>query len=286
MGIEGRQSQYTKLDGIDSFALVRELQSHGIRVLGSTIIALEEHTPENMDAAIEYAARHDTDFHQFMLYTPIPGTPFHAEMTDRGLMKDPGEYHPSDIHGQAILNYRHPHLNDEQTAEYMLRAFDRDFQRNGPSTLRIVRTTLAGWRRYKDHPDPCIRDRYRWEARELGTIFSAAAAGAKLYYRGNAAMHAKMSALLGELKREFGWKSRLFSAVGGPYVLWKLRQEEKRLASDWTYEPPTFYERNGAVSDNPAAALCHSVMARALPGTAPVPPAAPIGPAKKRLVKA
>ena len=38
MGIEGRDSQYTKLRGIDTFELIRELQSHGIRVLGSTII--------------------------------------------------------------------------------------------------------------------------------------------------------------------------------------------------------------------------------------------------------
>ena len=72
MGIEGRNSQYKKLAGIDTFELVRELQSNGIRVLGSTIIGLENHTPENIDEAIDYAARHDTDFHQFMLYTPDP----------------------------------------------------------------------------------------------------------------------------------------------------------------------------------------------------------------------
>ena len=75
MGMEGEDSPYTKLNGVDTLELVRELQSHGIRVLGSTIIGLEDHTPENIDRAIEHAVRHDTDFHQFMLYTPIPGTP-------------------------------------------------------------------------------------------------------------------------------------------------------------------------------------------------------------------
>ena len=34
--------------------------------------------------------------------------------------------------------------------------------------------------------------------------------------------------------------------LAGPYVLWKMRKEEKRLANGWTYEPPTFYERNEA----------------------------------------
>ena len=40
MGIEGCNSQYAKLTGIDTFELVRELQSNGIRVLG-----LDHHRP-------------------------------------------------------------------------------------------------------------------------------------------------------------------------------------------------------------------------------------------------
>ena len=75
LGLEGEDSRYTKLQGTDTRALVRRLQAHGIRVLGSTIIGLEDHTPENIDGVIEHAVRHDTDFHQFMLYTPLPGTP-------------------------------------------------------------------------------------------------------------------------------------------------------------------------------------------------------------------
>jgi hypothetical protein len=31
---------------------------------------------------------HDTDFHQFMLYMPLPGTPLHEEMAARGLLLD------------------------------------------------------------------------------------------------------------------------------------------------------------------------------------------------------
>ena len=101
MGIEGCNSHYTKLQGIDTFELVRELQSHGIRVLGSTIIGLENHTPENIDEAIDYAARHDTDFHQFMLYTPIPGTPLHAELAAAGPHEGP-ERVPPERHPRAV----------------------------------------------------------------------------------------------------------------------------------------------------------------------------------------
>jgi len=264
MGIEGENSRYSKLDGIDTFDLVKQLQSHGIRVLGSTIIGLENHTPENIDAAIDYAARHNTDFHQFMLYTPSPGTPLHAELTAKGLMKDESEFHVGDIHGQLMFNYRHPHITGGQEGELMLRAFNRDFRRNGPSTVRIVQTTLAGWRRYKNHPDPRVRRRFAWEARELGTKFSAAVKAAQLYYRRNPAMHAKMTAVLKDLYREFGWKARLCAELGGRWVLRKLHREEKLLQAGWTYEPPTFYQRNAAVTDNPQAEPCRYVSAPAV----------------------
>lgn len=265
MGIEGENSRYAKLNGIDTLALVRQLQAHGIRVLGSTILGLEDHTPENMDRVIAHAVRHDTDFHQFMLYTPLPGTPLHAELSERGLMKDEDEYHVGDIHGQLIMNYRHPHLTDADTAEFTRRAFDADFWANGPSTVRIVRTTLAGWKRYKHHPDPRIRRRFQWESRDLGNSLTALVAASRAYFDRHPALRDKLSRLLAELYQEFGWKARVYGGLGGRWVLGRIRREAERLAAGWTYEPPTFYERNAAVADNPAARLCQCTQAAPTP---------------------
>jgi len=264
MGLEGQESQYAKLHGIDTRKLVGELQAHGIRVLGSSIIGLEEHTPENIEKVIDYAVRYDTDFHQFMLYTPSPGTPLHEELSALGRMKRPDEYNEADIHGQLIFNYHHSHITDGRESEFIQRAFDRDFEVNGPSVARIVRTTLAGWKRYKNHPDSRIRRRYAWEARELGTAFSAAIKGIRLYYRNNSTMRRKISAILQDLHGEFGLKSRLSAAIGGRYVLGKIRKEEKQLAAGWTYEPPMFYEKNYCFGDRTVPALCRSVTPRVL----------------------
>ena len=38
----------------------------------------------SIDEVIEHAVRYDSDFHQFMLYTPLPGTPLHAELSAQG----------------------------------------------------------------------------------------------------------------------------------------------------------------------------------------------------------
>jgi radical SAM superfamily enzyme YgiQ (UPF0313 family) len=133
MGLEGENSRYGKLKEIDTRSLVRQLQSHGIRVLGSTIIGLEEHTPDNIDRVIDYAVSHNTDFHQFMLYTPLPGTPLYAQMSAEGRMKDETECPTPDTHGQFAFNYHHPHIQDGQETDFVLRAFQRDFEVNGPA---------------------------------------------------------------------------------------------------------------------------------------------------------
>ncbi len=259
IGLEGEDSRYSKLDGIDAFALVNRLQSHGIRVLGSTIIGLENHTPENMDRVIDYAVRYDTDFHQFMLYTPAAGTPLHTELTAEGVMKNEDEYDHADIHGQLIFNYRHPHITEGREAEYILKAFTRDFEVNGPSTVRVVRTTLAGWTRHKNNPDPCIRQRYRKEAAPLATTYSALVGAARRYYRTNPTIRRKLTALLRELHREFGLRSRIFSALGGLWLHRKIRREERRLAAGHTYEPPTFFEKNFHDEKQDGAAPCRFV---------------------------
>jgi len=46
MGLESKRSGYAKLQGHDTMALTKELRQHGIKLLGSTIIGLEHHTPK------------------------------------------------------------------------------------------------------------------------------------------------------------------------------------------------------------------------------------------------
>ncbi len=274
MGLEGEESQYAKLKGIDTKKLVRELQSHGIRILGSTIIGLEEHTPENIHSAIDYAVSHDTDFHQFMLYTPLPGTPLHAQLSEQGAIKNEQEYDLADAHGQFEFNYRHPHFTEGEENDLLRLAFQRDFDVNGPSLARVVRTTLAGWKRYKNHPDARVRRRIAWESSELASNFSAMIAAMKRYYRKVPNLHARMSNVLRDLKAEYGLKSRFFASLAGPYVLYRIRAEEKRLTRGWTCEPPTFYEKNFgfdklATVDASGALPCQYVEPRLKP-TSPV----------------
>ena len=248
MGLEGAGSQYSKLNDTDTHALVRKLQAHGIRILGSSIIGLEEHTPQNIDQAIEYAISHETEFHQFMLYTPTPGTPLHRELSAKGLILSDDEFDVADTHGQSKFNYRHPHIPAGQEGELLLRAFNRDFDVNGPSVMRIVRTTLAGWKLYKNHPSRRIHDRFAREVASYPTVIAGALWAARRWFRGNPVVAGKLNAMLQDLYKEFGWRARICAPVVGRVLGIALKREAKRLESGWTREPITYYDRNAAAA--------------------------------------
>ena len=253
MGLEGKDSQYGKLAGTDTTALVRLLQSHGIRVLGSSIIGIEEHTPENIDEVIDYAVRHNTDLHQFMLYTPIAGTPLFAEHEAKGTLLDVADFHLADIHGQLRFNFRHTHIKDGQEGEFLLRAFHRDFTVNGPSAVRIIRTLLEGWKRYKNHPNARIRARFAEQAASLPIKYAGTLWAARRRFRHDPHCKQLISNILNELYAEFGWKARLAAPIVGRYLYHTLCREERRLQNGWTYEPPTFFETNSADGPEEAA---------------------------------
>jgi radical SAM superfamily enzyme YgiQ (UPF0313 family) len=242
MGLESPQSSYIKLKDADTIALTRELRKHGIKLLGSTIVGLEHHTPANIASEIEHAVAHNTDFHQFMLYTPVPGTPLFFEMQEQGRML-PG-VDLADIHGQHAFNFQHAAISKEQSKYWLDYAFRRDYERNGPSIYRICRTTLDGWKRYGKDADLRVRARFAREARALSDGYSAALWAMEHHLAAQKApVAAQIRNLRREIGREFGWFTRLATSVVGPILLWTTRREEGRLAAGHTYEPPTIIER-------------------------------------------
>jgi len=249
LGLEGEKSAYAKLKGTDTLGLVRRLQGLGIRVLGSSIVGLAEHGADNIDRAIDHAVAHDTEFHQFMLYTPVPGTPLHAEHRANGTLLSAEECPDADTHGQLRFNFRHPRIENGEETEYLLRAFRRDFEVNGPSVTRIARTLLRGWLALKGHPDARVRDRVAFETKDLATQYAGALwASERWFARHSPALAARLRATRHGIEREFGWKARLAARVVGPFVLATLWREDRRLRRGRASEPPTFYDVNPAAA--------------------------------------
>ena len=241
MGLESPRSQYQKLNGVDTIQLSRTLREHGIKLLGSTIVGLEHHTPENLPDEIDHAVAHETDFHQFMLYTPVPGTPLYAEVSQQGRLID---VDLADIHGQFKFNFEHGAISRDDSKRFLDWAFRHDLERNGPSVFRICRTTLQGWLRYKNDPDPRVRQRFERETRHLKNMYGGVLWAMERRLRhSNTAVSQRARALRKELAREFGTMSAMKARLLGPALWWTSKREDKRLREGWTYEPPTVIER-------------------------------------------
>ena len=242
LGLESPKSTYAKLRNSDTQSLSAELRQHGIKLLGSTIVGLEHHTPENIRQEIEYAVSHCTDFHQFMLYTPVPGTPLFAQMQEEGRMLEGIDL--ADIHGQFKFNFEHAAISRDESKRFLDWAFRFDLERNGPSLFRICETIFQGWKRYHNHPDLRVRQRIANETLKLRTTYDVALwVMEKRLKRTNAAVAMRIRELRREIEHEFGTATRLLRTVVGPVLLWTSKREDKRLARGKTYEPETFVDR-------------------------------------------
>ena len=166
----------------------------------------------------------------------------------------------ADIHGQHAFNFQHAAISKEDSKKWLDHAFRRDFERNGPSIYRICRTTLDGFRRYGEDADARVRARFAREARALSDGYSAALWAMEHHLAArNAPAAVKIGELRREIGREFGWFSRLATAVVGPILLWTTRREERRLAEGHTYEPPTIVERRNWSAPSPIDAVVPAV---------------------------
>ena len=252
LGLESPKSNYAKLDGADTVKLSRELRAHGIVLLGSTIIGLEHHTPENISEELEHAIAHETDLHQFMLYTPVPGTPLFHEMAEQDRLLD---IDLADIHGQHAFNFRHAAISRAESTSALARAFARDFERNGPSLFRICRTTFAGWMRHKNHPDPRIRERFQRDAKVLRHAWVGILQAMEYRLRtSNAEIALQIRHLRKQMQHEFGLVAVAAAKLLGPVLWWTSAREEKRLAAGKTYEPATVVARRNWERIHEAAA--------------------------------
>jgi radical SAM superfamily enzyme YgiQ (UPF0313 family) len=242
LGLESDGAAYQKLKGADTRSLVDDLQAHGIRVHGSTIIGLEHHTPENIDAVIDHAVAHDTVFHQFMLYTPVPGTPLHRELRSSGQLLE--DIDLADIHGQYKFNFRHPAISRDQSRTFLDRAFRRDFEVNGPSLYRLMSRMLVNWRRYRDDADERVRRRARGEADRLASGHGAALWAMEKYLREpNRTVSDRIRELRLQVEREIGGLSPWIDRLVGPLLLLGARYEVRRSPRGRRREPRTFVER-------------------------------------------
>jgi hypothetical protein len=177
-----------------------------------------------------------------VLYTPVPGTPLYARMAREGRVLEGVDL--ADIHGQYKFNFRHPAISPDESKHLLDGAFRLDYDRNGPSLYRMARTMLQQWWRYRDDPDPRVRERVARSARQLRGGYSVALWAMERYLRrSNRDVSERIGALRRQIEGELGGGSRAIDHLLGPLLLWSSRLEARRLSRGRTREPRSFVGR-------------------------------------------
>ncbi|HEY9787534.1 MAG TPA: B12-binding domain-containing radical SAM protein [Candidatus Obscuribacterales bacterium] len=237
VGVESKQSVFQKTKGVDVKATIRELRDHGIQVLGSAILFMDHHTSETMQEDIDYVIDLNTDFVQFMELGPLPGTELYREYEASGKILSDVPY--PDWHGQDKIWFRHDHFSREETQALLKDAFQQEYERQGASLLRLLETSLRGYRKFKTHGDRRLRamtDRLKERCLSLRVLLPAA-----LRFAENDKTRQMAVSLANELRAEFGSLNFMESMSSQIVNLFALREKMLLRGAGYMPQPPTRY---------------------------------------------
>ena len=170
IGYEGTRSGYAKQSGRDPRELFPELRRHGVSILASMIVGMPYQTEEIVQEELDGLLELEPNLAQFLIYGPTPGTPFYEQVMREGTLRedlrDDRERFFKSCDGFTAM-VEHPVLSAQEIEAQQRRCFDEDFQRNGPSIYRSVRTWLSGYRTLSASPNPLLWGKAERFAREL-----------------------------------------------------------------------------------------------------------------------
>jgi radical SAM superfamily enzyme YgiQ (UPF0313 family) len=170
IGYEGTRSNYAKQQGRPIADILTEFREHGITVLASMIVGFDYQNQEVVAEELEGLMRLKPALAQFLIYGPVPGTPFYERIIKENLLQDVYTS-DKDLFYRRADGFRtmikHPTLSPEQIEEIQRWCFEQDFQRLGPSIYRVLEGRLFGYLKLKDSPNPMLRQKAEYFAKEL-----------------------------------------------------------------------------------------------------------------------
>lgn len=231
IGVESKKEVYEKNRGVDFPALVSSLRHRGISVLASAILFLEQHDQDTIWDDIDFAVSLQADYLQFMQLGPIPGTALYRDYEQKGQLCADVPY--EEQHGQDMIWFNHPHFTREESREFTRRAFQKDYQVNGASFLRSMRTALWGYHYVRNHPDPRVQRRAPIFHNLLGQMRHFLMA-ARLF-----SQNAQTTRLANELKAEFAKIFGRFDPYAFGVLAYACKEKLRLRAKGDTRQPTT-----------------------------------------------
>ena len=237
MGLESPRSSYSKLNGADTLTLTNELREHGIRVLGSTIVGLEHHTPGNIGGRSSTPSRTTPISTSSCSTLRCPELRSMRRSATEGRLLD---VDLADIHGQFKFNFKHNAISRDESKSCLDWAFWRDFERKLAQPVPANPHDGGGLETLPGQSQSADSGAVRAGAQGSGGQLCCRPVGDEaVLHRSNAKVSARVREVRLELNRELGGLRRAYNRLIGPVVLWAARREARRFPHGRIIEPPT-----------------------------------------------
>ncbi len=225
IGYEGTRSNYAKQQGRPVTDILTEFREHGITVLASMIVGFDYQTPEIVAQELDGLMKLKPALGQYLIYGPVPGTPFHERVIKENLLQDVYTS-DKDLFYRRADGFRtmmkHPTLSPAQIEDIQRWCFEQDFQRLGPSIYRVLETRFLGYLKLKDSPNPILRQKAEYFARELRYAYPVFLPGRLL------GPNAAVRKWIGDLER------RIHAELGQPAFAQQFKSVMAVGAALWT----------------------------------------------------
>ncbi len=226
VGYEGTRSGYAKQQGRPVPEILTEFREHGITVLTSMIVGFDYQTPEVVAQELDGLMKLKPSLGQYLIYGPVPGTPFFERVIKDNLLQDVYTTEKDLFYRRAdgfSTMIKHPTLSPKEIEDMQRWCFDQDYQRLGPSIYRVLETRFLGYLKLKDSPNPVLRRKAAYFAKELRFAYPVFLPGR--LFGPNTTIRKWIGQLERDLHRELGqptWAQRVKSvmAVGAAMVTW------------------------------------------------------------------
>ncbi len=225
IGYEGTRSGYAKQQGRPVADIFTEFRQHGITVLASMIVGFDYQDRQVVAQELDALLKLKPALAQFLIYGPVPGTPFYERVIKDNLLQDRLSRDPELYYRSAdgfTTMIKHPTLAPEAIEQIQRWCFEQDFQRLGPSIIRVLETRFLGYQKLKDSPNPLLRQKAECYARDLRAAYPVFLAGRLL--GPNAAVRQWIRDL----------EHRIHDALGGPSRAQRLQSILAVGAALWT----------------------------------------------------
>jgi hypothetical protein len=225
IGYEGTRSHYAKQQGRPIAEIFTEFREHGITILTSMIVGFDYQNQEVVAQELDGLMQLKPALAQFLIYGPVPGTPFHERIIKDNLLQDVYT-DDKDLFYRRADGFRtmikHPTLSAEEIEAIQEWCFREDFQRLGPSIYRVLEARLLGLQKMKNSPNPLLRAKADYYAGELRYAYPVFLAGRLL------GPNAAVRRWIGDLERQ------IHAELGAPTLSQRLKSVLGVAAAVWT----------------------------------------------------